>query len=118
MIQSDILTALLADSAVTAIVGARIYPMRIPQGADLPAIVYQKISSVPVNSLDGDSGLDSVRMQFTSWASTYSVAADLSAKVRAAINAASLKSVTNFELDTEDPETREYGSILNISIWG
>lgn len=37
---------LVADSAVTAIVGTRIYPIRAPDNAVLPMLTYQRVSNV------------------------------------------------------------------------
>jgi hypothetical protein len=38
--QSDFRSTLVSDATVTSLVGERIYPVRLPQGATLPAIVY------------------------------------------------------------------------------
>lgn len=40
-------TILTADSATTAIVAGRIYPNELPQGVNLPAVVYTTISDTP-----------------------------------------------------------------------
>lgn len=118
MIQSDIVTILQNDANVSALVSTRIYPLRMPQGGSLPSVVYQRVSTDPVVSLDGDSNLDNVRVQFTCWATSYSGALDLAGKVRDAINGSTLKSITNLIIDTEDPETKNYGVIIDISVWG
>ena len=74
MIESTVYSTLSGASAVSSLVGSRIYPLVRPQGDALPAIVYQRISTVPVNSLDGDSGLDEVRIQIACVAPTYAQA--------------------------------------------
>lgn len=118
MIQTELMLVLLAASDVTDIVSTRIYPMRMPQRGSLPAVVYQQISNTPVNSLDGDSGLDNLRFQITAWARTYSQAVELSEAVRNAIAASStLKAITENIIDTEDPDTRSYGVIADYSMW-
>lgn len=118
MIQTDILAVLLADPIVSSLVGTRIHPLRLPQRGILPAAVYQRITVNPVNSLDGDSFLDNVRIQFTSWASTYEDATYLANAIRQALVLSGLfKIVTNLEIDTEDKETKSYGVITDFSVW-
>jgi hypothetical protein len=46
---------LSADQAVTALVADRIFPDELPEGTELPAVVYQIISDIPENSFDGDA---------------------------------------------------------------
>lgn len=50
-----VFAALTADTAVTALVAQRIFPDEVPEGTPMPAVVYQVISDVPENSLDGDA---------------------------------------------------------------
>lgn len=118
MIQETLLTILLDDSYVTNVVGQRIYPLRMPQNASLPAVVYQRIGVDPVSSLSGDSYLDRARIQITCWALSYSAAVNLANKIRQSINRSEdIKSITVFEMDTEDPETKSYGVISDYLIW-
>jgi len=49
-------TYLLTKSAITDIVGTRIYPAALPQNADLPAIVYHVMGGSPDDVLTGSSG--------------------------------------------------------------
>jgi len=56
MAAEKVVYALLSQaSAVTALVGARIYPLQVPQDEDLPAITYQVISAVELDRLDAAS---------------------------------------------------------------
>ena len=48
-----IYSILNGDATVTAITSSRIYPLRIPQGAALPAITYFIVSGDPFNTRDG-----------------------------------------------------------------
>lgn len=49
-------TYFLTKSAITALVGTRIYPSVLPQNADLPAIVYDVMGGSPDDVLTGSSG--------------------------------------------------------------
>lgn len=63
---------LLADSAVAAIVAARIYPLTVPQGSATPYVVLTTVSDAPVNSFSGsaDSRLRFARLQVDTYAAS------------------------------------------------
>ena len=84
-IEADLRTHLIADSPVTALVVARIYPIKLPQSPTYPAITYEIISDIPHRSLDGDSDLERVRARVHCWGETYTEAVDLARKVRTAV---------------------------------
>jgi len=77
---------LSGDADVAALVGDRIYPLLVPQDADLPALAYQRISGVPIYAHDGPPGLARARVQITCLGRSYSEAKDLAARVRAALS--------------------------------
>lgn len=118
MIEQDVITVLNASAAVQAICGQRIYALVRPQDDILPAAVYQRVSTVPINSLTGFSGLDAVRLQITCYASTLLAAKQLAAEISMALNgASSLKSTRVMELDGQDPETKDFHVIVDFNIW-
>lgn len=63
-------TRLMADAAVVALIGARLYPNELPEGSPLPAAVYGIISNVPESSFTGDTSttLKTARVQIDSYA--------------------------------------------------
>ncbi len=84
-IETGLRTHLIADAPVTALVVARIYPLKLPQSPTYPALTYEIISDIPHRALAGDSDLERVRARIHCWAATYSGAIDLAAKVRTAV---------------------------------
>ena len=89
----EALRALLAaDAAVAALVGARIYPVEIPQGADMPALVYTRISGPRDHAFSGPTGLAMARVQVDAYAdpaasaSAYASAKGLIRAVRQAVD--------------------------------
>lgn len=88
---------LLADPTVAALVGDRVYPMHLPQTCVLPAIVYQRISTVGSIDLGGDTGLSRIRLQVTHWAEGFDAARALA---RATVG---------------DPESVEAGALTGYS---
>lgn len=67
--ESTLRSALTGASAVTALVGTRIYPDEAPPNPTVPYVVYQRISTDPSVTHDQSSAsskhLDGVRMQVT-----------------------------------------------------
>jgi hypothetical protein len=89
-LEATLTTALEADATVTALVGsgalARIFPVRIPQGVALPAVAYQRISTIPNPTLDSAGNLADARLQYTCVASSVDAAHELADVVAAALN--------------------------------
>jgi hypothetical protein len=78
---------LLKDAAgVAALVAGRVYPLQAPQNATAPFIVYQRISSRRVRSVDGPSGLAQPRIQVDAYAATYAGAKALASAIRTALD--------------------------------
>lgn len=77
---------ILAGVGVQAAVSNRITWAVRTQGSRTPAIVLHNISSVPVYSDEGDSGLASTRIQADSWAETYALAKNAARALTARLN--------------------------------
>ena len=75
---------LLAVTAVTNLIGARLYPAIIPQDVAMPAVAYQLIDSQKTASRSGSSHLARSLFQFTCEAETYAGADALADAVRGA----------------------------------
>jgi hypothetical protein len=119
-------------ASLTALVGARIYPLRAPQTAPLPYVVYQRISTIRWSAMGVDTGLARPRMQLTAWASTPAAAKAVKEQVRAALqrwrgtaaNVTILDSFLADERDLVDEEQQEagrgeagaYGASLDVLI--
>ena len=84
-IEDGLVTHLLADGPVAALVVARVYTLKLPQSPTYPALTYEIISDIPHRSLDGDSDRERVRARIHCWAATYVGVVDLAAKVRTAV---------------------------------
>lgn len=87
---SGALVARLGQVAgVTALLGSganvRVYPLVIPERAELPAATYQLISGNHKEHVAGSSGVARPRVQITSWARSYREAEALRDAIRQAI---------------------------------
>lgn len=117
MIQAQIFSALAASSDVQELVAGRVYPVRLPKDAVLPAVVYQVSGIEPIRSMSGDSGIDSASVQIAGWAKDYSTAHELGFAVRKALVESGLRIFTDSQSDEEDLETRSYAVVLSFRIW-
>ena len=72
-------------SAVTDLVGYRIYPLMAPKSRQRPWITYHQISVMPVRAMGADPSLQGVRMQISIYDDDYDVAENISAAVKAAL---------------------------------
>jgi len=85
MVEQRLVAKLLATSAVTDLVGTRIRAMRPRQLDQLPVLVYQRISTTPINTLTGRVGAAFARIQLTAIAESYGEAKAVIDAVRDAL---------------------------------
>lgn len=81
-VRKAIFDLLKDDSAVSSIVGTRVYPIILPQGETSPSVVYHIISEDTDYNMDGPSGLVQTRMQLDAVALTQTGAFDLADVVK------------------------------------
>ncbi len=67
-LEQAILTALRSDASLAALVGTRVHHVVLPQGSALPAVVFQRVSTVPQHAMGADAALTMARIQVTSLA--------------------------------------------------
>lgn len=71
-VEAALYTVLSGDATLVALVGGsaspRIYPLGIPAGKSVPAVVYQQISGQRPTSCDGTVGICAALFQITCWA--------------------------------------------------
>lgn len=121
-VEQDIYAFLIANSGVAALVGTRIYPLMIPQDADLPAVAYRRIDTPRHYSHDGYSGLARPRFQFDCVGSSYSSARALAAAVRVAFQGWRALhrgvAMTQNEMDVPWLETTDRWQVsVDVIIW-
>jgi hypothetical protein len=117
MIQADVYKVLSEDAGIINIAAARIYPIRLPADAPVPAVVYTIDDISPEKSMDGETGLDRVIIEITCWAKAYLTAHSLADAVRTAFGSAGIGVMTGTLQDTEDEETRNYGVVMKLAAW-
>jgi len=92
-LEAAIYDVLKSASAITALVGGRvsprIYPVTIPAGKAMPAVVFQQINGTVGHTCDGDGDLRTDTVQVTSWDDDPDGARSLAEAVRTALQPAS-----------------------------
>lgn len=73
-------------SALTALVGDRINPVRLPQGTAYPAVSYFRVSRPTRRTFGGNTAIASPRFQFDCWAKRYTDAKAVADQLIAALN--------------------------------
>ena len=109
-----IYSILTSDSDVNAIVGTRVYPQIAAQGAAFPFVVYVLQDTSPSDTKSGVSTLDEVRYEIVAAAETYAVLADLTEKIRTALDRYTgtvagvvIDSIQFTDLDTANDDNNE-----------
>lgn len=127
-IESGLFTFLSTNAGLEALIGQRIYPLRIPENATLPALAYQKVSGPSEHSKDGDMSLNHPRFQLTCWADKYADAKAVRTAVMAALqsfaNGGSFgggpvvdQIIVENDADLHDPASLEFGASVDAIIW-
>lgn len=124
MLEADVRTFVLADGAVAALVGSRMYARMLPQTPTLPALVFQRIDTRRQHDLGDADGLPRVRLQVTAWASLPLAAATVAQAVRSRLDG--VKGVMGAstigaclcvgERDVSDPDPGRFGVALDFLI--
>ena len=111
-----IYSILTSTSAVSAIVGTRVYPQIAAQEAAFPFVVYVLQNVDPSDTKSGVSTLDEVRYDIVVASENYAQASDLTGKIRTALDRYTgtvagvvIDSIQFIDLDVNnDPGTETY----------
>lgn len=124
-IEEVIVTKLTAHVGLAALIGARLYPLTLPQRPTLPAVTYQRISTMTVPTRDEPhASLERPRFQFNVWAASYGSARAVAQQLRAALPTLAQASNPRVDVaflqddqDAYEAETERWRAILDVFIW-
>lgn len=129
VIEEGLLTYLSTFAGLVSLISTRVYPDFIPQGATLPCLTYQRISTSRDHSHDTNgigTDLAHPRFQFSAWATTKSSAKAINEQVRAALNGKTGTIATGVSINnalsvderyTYEPETQLHSYQSDFIIW-
>ena len=86
IIEEAIRDKLLDDSAVSGLVGTRIFANELPQKPTYPALVYEKVDAERDFTMEGPSGFVITTIEIKAYAKSKSGVKDLETKIRQALN--------------------------------
>ena len=123
-LEDALYTKLTGTTAVSDLVGDRVYPAPLPQNIADPCISFQRIDTPREYSLTGYANLASPRIQVDCWAETYEGATALANAVRQAVQGFSgdIGSVTVYavfvvdERDSYEENSRSFRRSLDLQI--
>ena len=117
----EINNILLANGAVAALVGTRIYPLKLRQAATMPAITYSTIAGGDDVTHDGARGLADLTVQVDCWGLTYLQMDGLFNAVLAALLGYSSATVQGIflvrRMDMYENESELYRRTADYGVW-
>ena len=113
------------DSTLTAITSTRIYPLRIPQGASLPAVTYFVVSGGPMQTKDGAVSDNFDSFQVSCFATSYSTIQSIYSAVKSALErysgtaaSTTIHTITYMgHVDLYEEDAGVYHRAIDFRIW-
>lgn len=110
--------AVVADAAVAAIVGSKVYTDVAPDGTPAPYVVIRRVFGGRVAELDGHPGLENPNFQVDAYAATRAGARTLADAVIAILCSPSgLAAICTADSDDYDTEALLYRTMMEFSVW-
>lgn len=106
---------LSTDSALAALVDTKIYKDIIPQPDELPAVVYSRTGTEPVQTIHGVSPGAFAQIQVQAWAKTRAMADSVAAAIVSALNDAGEMYTAKSAL--YDEETKCHGVSIDVQFF-
>ena len=128
-IEDALYAELAAYAGLAALVSTRIYPMRLPEDATLPGVIYYRMSAGRESDCSGATGLARPTFRVQVWADDYKEAHTVATQVRKALDGntsqwggesgawASGRLVNDVDLMDPDLETPAYGVAMDFEVW-
>lgn len=121
MIEYDLQTFLQGNLAGSV----KVYPLRLPQDAILPAVIYRRISGQRLRSIEGPAGMARPRIELNAYAVRYTEAKALATEIRRLLDGyrgrIGASQVENIIIDSDqdllDDTTGHYRIIIDAIIW-
>jgi len=104
---------------LSPLVDSRIYPIIVPEGSvkNTPYIVWQVISNLPENTIDGATGHEWVRVQIDCYDPSYDAAVQLSNDVLGVINS-NIQTTDYFGTQQMyDTDAKLFRQSIDIGLW-
>lgn len=114
--ETDFRAALIADGAVSALVGTRIATDRIEQGAARPFVVFSRAATLPITDVAGTLLISQVTLDVQCWADTRLQADAVADAVSDAVRSITTQQVTE-RSSVYDADLDMEGVQLTVEWW-
>lgn len=107
-------------TALSSLVGSRVYPSVFPQSFTFPAIRYTFVDVVPIIDIigDGDDETAVPRIQIDGVANTFKEARDLRLAIMAALKTFDPPAILDNSSMTYDAESKSHRAVLDYTFHG
>lgn len=124
-VEDAVFSKLSSTSAITSVVGARIYRLKMPDNPQLPCITFETSAGTEIEDSEGYAGLAAPIITFHFWATTPKVAQELAVAARDALVGEEwsygdrhVRNVLEWStVDLFDPETEIFHVSASVRIW-
>jgi len=117
MIEVDLYNQLKNDTAIIALVGTRIYPIKAPQNVVSPYLIYHVIIGKSKQCIEGSVYQKDTRFQVDCWSKIFAKSVELREAVEESI--IGFKSSYNINsMPFYEDETQLYNEILDFKLKG
>lgn len=115
-LETEIYSLLSGTTVITSLVNTRIYPVKAPQNAIYPHLIYTRISGGQANTLDGYADFENPRIQIDTYSTGYLECKNLSSSVHSVMNGATaFKSILVSDGDLYEDEVDAYRVTMDFS---
>jgi hypothetical protein len=125
-IESELFSRLTGFAGLAALIGDRVYPVKLPQNVTLPAITYLKVSAIRASNFGVDTGDVRYRIQINCWSDkkpgealgSNTVAAQVKAALKRYRGGNFQESFLENEIDDDyDDDAENFRVIMDFIIW-
>lgn len=118
--EGQIVTTVVSDATLAALIDTRIYPVKLPATPTLPAMTYQLVSDDPEPIQDGP-GMTTTRWRFRIWTKRYGELRPISDALHALFDARHVSpfrsSFADGMFEDYDTKSDRYWRIVDVLGW-
>ena len=114
------MAAWMGNATITALVSTRAYPISAGEQAALPYLIWQRISTTPVETQEASTTLEEIGIQVTCFASTHAGAVAIRRAVRSVIEGNHAEGPATYSQAQDighDDDRRAFAVSCDFSIW-
>lgn len=118
-LESKLYTVLSGSSALSTLIGGRIYPLHRVQSGATPSLVYSRVSGLRENSIRGYVGLENARIEINIYTTSVDELRTIGAEAVSAMTETTVFTgvCQDAPFDNFDDTLQLYRRVLEFSVW-